>query len=159
MGGDMIQVLYGERLGKNGELRIGCSATLFDEARQKVLLTRRLDNGLWCLPGGHMEAGESLEECCVREVLEETGLQVRVKRLTGVYSNPDQLVIYPDGNQAHFVVMNFEVEVMQGELGLSNETSEAGYFSPAEIASMPMHDRHADRIEDALTGQAEAYIR
>ena len=155
----MTQVLYGERLGKNGELRIGCSAILFDKARQKVLLTRRLDNGLWCLPGGHMEAGESVEECCVREVFEETGLQVCVKRLTGVYSNPDQLVVYPDGNQAHFVVMNFEVEIVQGELGLSNETSEAGYFSLAEIATMPMHDRHADRIEDALKGQAEAYIR
>jgi ADP-ribose pyrophosphatase YjhB (NUDIX family) len=155
----MTQVLYGERFGKNGKLRIGCSATIFDEARQKVLLTRRLDNGLWCLPGGHMEAGESVEECCAREVFEETGLQVRVKRLTGVYSNPDQLVVYPDGNQAHFVVMNFEVEIIRGKLGISDETSEAGYFSLTEIASMPMHDRHADRIEDALKGQAEAYIR
>ncbi len=155
----MTQVLYGERLGKNGELRIGCSATIFNETRQKVLLTRRKDNGLWCLPGGHMESGESVEECCVREVFEETGLQVRVKRLTGVYSNPDQLVIYPDGNQAHFVVMNFEVEIVEGELSLSDETSETGYFSPGEIESMPMHDRHTDRIADALTSQAEAYIR
>jgi len=155
----MTQVLYGERLGKNGELRIGCSATIFNETRQKVLLTRRKDNGLWCLPGGHMESGESVEECCVREVFEETGLQVRVKRLTGVYSNPDQLVIYPDGNQAHFVVMNFEVEIVEGELSLSDETSETGYFSLGEIESMPMHDRHTDRIADALTSQAEAYIR
>lgn len=155
----MTKVLYGGRLGKNGELRIGCSATLFDKNRQKVLLTRRRDNGLWCLPGGHMDPGESVEECCMREVLEETSLQVRVVRLTGVYSNPDQLVIYPDGGQAHFVVLNFEVEVVGGELGLSNETIEAGYFSLAEIESMPMHDRHADRIADVLTGRAEAYIR
>lgn len=155
----MTQVLYGERLGKKGKLHIGCSATIFDEARQKVLLTRRKDNGLWCLPGGQMESGESVEECCVREVFEETGLHVRVKRLTGVYSNPDQLVIYPDGSQAHFVVLNFEVEVVGGELGLSEETSEAGYFSLAEIESMPIHDRHADRVVDALTGQVEAYIR
>ena len=155
----MTQVLYGHRLGQNGELRVGCSATIFDEARQKVLLTRRRDNGLWCLPGGHMDPGESVEECCVREVLEETGLHIRVKRLTGVYSNPDQLVVYPDGNQAHFVVLNFEAEVLQGELGLSNETSEAGYFSLAEIATMPMHDRHAERVADALTGQAAAHIR
>jgi ADP-ribose pyrophosphatase YjhB (NUDIX family) len=155
----MTQVLYGERLGKNGKLRIGCSATIFDENYQKVLLTRRMDNGLWCLPGGHMEPGESVEECCAREVLEETGLQVRVKRLTGVYSNPDQLVVYPNGEQAHFVVLNFEVEVVRGKLSLSDETSEAGYFSLAEIQSMAIHDRHADRIEDALTSQAEAYIR
>ena len=155
----MTKVLYGEQLGKKGELRIGCSVTIFDENRQKVLLTRRKDNGLWCLPGGHMEAGESVEECCVREVFEETGLQVRVVRLTGVYSNPDQLVIYPDGSQAHFVVINFNVDAVGGELGLSNETSEVGYFSLAEIESMPMHDRHADRIADSLTGQVEAYIR
>ena len=155
----MTQVLYGERLGKNGELRIGCSVTIFNETRQKVLLTRRKDNGLWCLPGGHMESGESVEECCVREVFEETGLQVRVKRLTGVYSNPDQLVIYPDGNQAHFVVMNFEVEIVEGELSLSDETSEIGYFSLEEIESMPMHDRHVDRVTDALAGQVEAFIK
>ena len=155
----MTKVLYGTRLGKNGKLRIGCSATIFDESHQKVLLTRRKDNGLWCLPGGHMEAGESVEECCVREVHEETGLQVRVKRMTGVYSNPDQLVIYPDGSRAHFVVMNFDVEVIGGKLGLSDETSETGYFSPAEIDSMPIHDRHTDRVTDALTGQAGAYIR
>ena len=155
----MTQVLYGERLGKNGELRIGCSATIFDESRQKVLLTRRQDNGLWCLPGGHMEAGESVEECCVREVFEETGLHVRVVRLTGVYSNPDQLVIYRDGSQAHFVVMNFEVEIVGGELGLSDETSEAGYFPLTEIDSLPMHDRHADRVTDALAGQVAAFIK
>jgi ADP-ribose pyrophosphatase YjhB (NUDIX family) len=155
----MTQVLYGERLGKNGELRIGCSATIFDENRQKVLLTRRRDNGLWCLPGGHMDSGESAEECCVREVFEETGLHVRVVRLTGVYSNPDQLVVYPNGEQAHFVVLNFEVEVVGGQLGLSDETSEAGYFSLDEIESMPIHDRHSDRIVDALAGQAEAFIK
>jgi len=118
-----------------------------------------VDNGLWCLPGGGMEAGESVEECCLREVFEETSLQVKVKRLTGVYSNPDQLVVYPDGNQAHFVVMNFEVEAVGGELGLSDETSEFGYFTLAEMESMQIHDRHAERVADALTGQAEAYIR
>lgn len=86
------QVLYGERFGKQGELRVGCSATIFDEKREKVLLTRRADNGRWCLPGGRMESGESAAEACEREVLEETGLTVRVTRLVGVYSNPDQLV-------------------------------------------------------------------
>ncbi len=155
----MSQILYGERLGRNGKLTIGCSAVIFDETRQKVLLTRRVDNGLWCLPGGGMKAGESVEECCIREVFEETGLRVKVKRLIGIYSNPDQLVIYPDGNQAHFVVMNFEAEVVGGELGLSNETSQAGYFTLAEMRSMPVHDRHTDRVVDALAGQAGAFIR
>lgn len=146
----MTQVLYGPRLGKQGNIRVGCSAVIFDEAREKVLLTQRADNGRWCLPGGQMEAGESAAEACEREVWEETGLTVRTKRLTGVYSNPDQLVIYPDGNKAFFVVLNFEVEIVSGELGLSNETTAFGYYSLKEIESMPMHGEHKSRIEDAM---------
>lgn len=146
------QILYGPRLGREGKLRVGCSATLFDKKREKVLLTRRTDNGRWCLPGGGMDAGESFAEACEREVWEETGLKVRATRLLGLYSNPDQLVIYPDGNKAFFVVANFEVEILGGELGLSDETTDFGYFSLQEMKSMPMHGQHLERVEDALRG-------
>src|SRR5687768_9481210 len=106
----MTQVIYGPRLGKEGKIRFGCSAIIFDEARTKVLLTRRADNGLWCAPGGGMEPGESAVEACEREVLEETSVTVRVKRLVGVYSNPDQLVIYPEGTKVQIVALSFEAE-------------------------------------------------
>lgn len=68
----MPQIIYGERAGRLGRLAVGCSATIFDETRQKVFLTRRSDNGKWCLPGGQMEPGESAVEACQREVAEET---------------------------------------------------------------------------------------
>ena len=148
----MTQVLFGPRLGKEGVLRVGCSAMIFDEKREKVLLTQRTDNSRWCLPGGGMESGESAAEACEREVWEETGLKVRVARLIGVYSNPDQLVIYPDGNKAFFVIMSFEVKIISGELGLSDETTAFGYFSLKEMESMPMHGEHKARVEDALLG-------
>ncbi|HCK66196.1 MAG TPA: NUDIX hydrolase, partial [Anaerolineae bacterium] len=88
----MSQVLFGHRLGKQGQIRIGCCAVIFDSKREKVLLTQRTDNGRWCLPGGAMDSGESASEACEREVFEETSLKVKAKRLIGVYSNPDQLV-------------------------------------------------------------------
>jgi len=153
------EVLYGPRLGKEGQLRMGCSAVIFDETRTKALLTRRTDNGRWCIPGGGMDAGESAAEACIREVWEETGLHVEVKRLVGVYSNPDQLVVYPDGNKAHFVVLSFEVQVIGGDLGLSNETTEVGFFSVQEMGTMPMHGKHKERVEDALLSLAEALIK
>lgn len=148
----MTQVVYGPRLGKEGQLRVGCSAVIFDETREKVLLTQRADNGRWCLPGGHMESGESAAEACEREVWEETGLKVRAIRLLGVYSNPDQLVIYEDGNKAFFVVLNFEVQVLEGEVGLSDETTDFGWFTLSEMESMRIHANHQMRVEDALRG-------
>ncbi len=155
----MTQVLFGDRIGRQGELRLGSCAVVFDEARQKVLLTRRSDNGQWCVPGGQMEAGESVEECCLREVFEETGLTVRLKRLIAIYSNRDQLVVYPDGNRAQIVVVSFEAEITGGELGLSDETTEVGYFSPADMETMPMLGRHKDRVLDALADQPAPIIR
>ncbi len=155
----MTQVLYGPGLGKQGELRLGCSAIIFDEKRGKVLLTQRADNGRWCLPGGGMDSGESVAQACEREVWEETGLCARVTRLVGVYSNPDQLVIYPDGNKAFFVVLSFEAEIIDGELGLSDETTAFGYFSLEEMESMPMHAKHKQRVEDALVNQHSAFIK
>lgn len=154
----MTQTLYGPRLGREGKIRVGCSAAIFDAKREKVLLTQRTDNGRWCLPGGGMESGESAAEACEREVWEETGLKVRVTRLIGVYSNPDQLVIYADGNKAFFVVLSFEAEILEGELQLSDETTAFGYYSLQEMEFMPMHGQHKQRVEDALLG-GEALIK
>jgi ADP-ribose pyrophosphatase YjhB (NUDIX family) len=154
----MTQVLYGPRLGKEGQIRLGCSAAILDEDG-RILLTRRTDNGQWCLPGGRMESGESAAEACEREVFEETGLNVRVKRLVGVYSHPDQLVVYPDGNKAHIVALHFEAEIMSGELGLSNETTDFGYFTLAEIEGLEMLGRHRERIIDTLENHTDALIK
>jgi ADP-ribose pyrophosphatase YjhB (NUDIX family) len=153
------RVIYGNRIGKQGKLRLGCSAVLLNKGRETVLLTRRTDNGEWCLPGGMIDPGESVIEGCEREVLEETGLQVKVIRLTGVYSDPNCLVIYPDGNKAHVIVLNFEVELVGGELVLSSETTDARYFPVADAMQMNLFHGHAEHIRDTLAGKNEAVIR
>lgn len=155
----MTQIIYGERISKQAKPRLGCSAVLFDEKHTKVLLTRRADNGMWCLPGGMIDAGESVAEGCEREVWEETGLRVHITRLTGVYSDPHHMVAYPDGNLAHIVVLNFEVELISGELRLSNETTGVDWFSVSEAMKMDLFHGHAEHIHDALVGQEAAFIR
>ena len=154
----MTQVLYGPRISKQGKIRLGCSAAIFDE-QGRILLTRRADNGQWCLPGGRMESGESVSEACEREVFEETGLHVRVTRLVGVYSHPDQLVVYPDGNKAHIVALHFEAEISGGELGLSDETTDFGYFTVEEFEGLEFLGRHKERILDTLENRPEALIK
>ncbi len=144
----MARYYEGDRIGRNGRLLLGCSATLFDEQGAKVLLTRRADNQRWCLPGGQVESGESVAETCIREMWEETGLRVQVVRLLGVYSSPHRLLEYADGNRYHLVSLNFEVVQVGGELQLSNETTAYGYFDRAEIANMDVIEPHTERIQD-----------
>ncbi len=154
----MTQILYGDRIGAQGKIRLGCSAAIFDE-KGRVLLTKRRDNGQWCLPSGGAEPGESVAEACEREVLEETGLNVRVMRLVGVYSHPDQLTVYSETDKFQIVALHFEAEAIGGELGLSDETSDFCYFTMEEIEGLEMLDRHKERILDTLVKQSEAFIR
>ena len=155
----MAKIIAGHRVGQNGTIRVGCSAVIFDKDREKILLTRREDNNQWCLPSGGMEPGESAGEACIREVDEETGLQVAIKRLIGVYTTPHKLIVYPDGNKIQLVALCFEAEIVDGELRLSCETTEYGYFSYQEIQELDLLLNHAQRIKDAYSGEMTTFIR
>jgi ADP-ribose pyrophosphatase YjhB (NUDIX family) len=155
----MATIQYGERIARAAKIRAGCSGLIFDAHREKILLTRRTDNNLWCLPGGGLDAGESAAEACIREVREETGLDVKIIRLIGIYSSPHRVIEYADGNRFQIIAMSFEVEIMGGDLTLNDEVSEFGYFTPQEIEHLTLMEHHRERIADALLDQKEAFIR
>ena len=106
-----------------------------------------------------MDPGESAEETCVREVLEETGLNVQVTRLVGIYTSPNILVEYPDGNKIQPVAFSFEAEVIGGELGLSDETTDYGYIALEKLDTIDLMEHHQQRIDDALKNQTAAVFR
>ncbi len=106
-----------------------------------------------------MDPGESASETCIREVMEETGLEVRVIRLIGVYTTPDMLIEYRDGNKIQPVTFSFEAEVTGGELGLSDETIDFGWYTVAEIDAMDTLEHHLTRIHDAVKDLPEAFFR
>jgi 8-oxo-dGTP pyrophosphatase MutT (NUDIX family) len=155
----MAKLHFGERVARDATVMVGASALILDERGERVLLTRRSDNGRWCLPGGRMDPGESLPETCLREVREETGLEVEVVRLIGLYSSPDVLVEYADGNRRQIVAAHFLVRVLGGELGLSDETTEAVYFSRADLEALDLMEHHRPRIVDSFVGREAAFAR
>jgi ADP-ribose pyrophosphatase YjhB (NUDIX family) len=155
----MAKLIYGDRIAKQAKVRLNCAATVFNDSRQKILLTRRTDNGQWCLPGGGVDPGESVSEACEREVLEETGLIVIAKKLLGVYSNPHMLVEYADGNRFQNVVLNFEVKVIGGELIISNETTAVDFFDQEQMKVLDIMQNHKERLEDAFANQEYPFIR
>jgi ADP-ribose pyrophosphatase YjhB (NUDIX family) len=154
-----VEIIYGERISKDARLRLGCSATIFDDSRQKILLTKRSDNGLWCLPGGGAEAGESVAEACERETLEETGLIVKATKLLGVYSDPHMIAEYADGNRIHIVGLNFEAEVLGGQLIVTDETTAVDFFELKDLEQLDLMQYHRQRIADALAQEARAFVR
>jgi ADP-ribose pyrophosphatase YjhB (NUDIX family) len=140
-------------------IRPGVSAIIL--TGEGLLLQRRSDNNLWGLPGGGVEPGESVSEAIVREVREETGLDVRPMRLIGVYSAPalGQVVTYPDGNVIHYISSTFECRVVGGTLACDgNESLELGWFDPERLPA-EMVPMHRVRVADALAKQIEAFVR
>lgn len=155
----MATYQYGEYIGRTAQVSVGCSAIIFDQTGTKILLTRRSDNGRWCLPSGRLDSGESVEECCVREVWEETGLKVRVTRLVGIYSTPHRITVYADGNRWQVIALSFVAEIIGGELGLSDETTEVGFFKLDELDRLDLMEPHRERIEDALNLEVSVYVK
>ncbi|WP_062309857.1 NUDIX domain-containing protein [Alicyclobacillus sendaiensis] len=141
------------------EIRPGVAMIIFD-SRGHVLLQKRADVGLWGIPSGRVEPGETVVNAAVREVREETGLETRVVRLIGVYSEPEsQVFTYPTGRSVHFVTLCFEMKVVGGQLSnASPETLDVRYFSPDELPSdmLPMHPRW---LSDAIAKAREPFIR
>ena len=155
----MSKIIYGNRIGKNAPLLVGSSAQIYDSTGKQILLTKRGDNGRWCLPGGQLDSGESVSETCAREVLEETGLVVEVGHMIAVYSSPDMLLSYDKDHQYQVISFHFDVTITGGELGLSNETTDVGYFTAEEIKDMDIMEHHLQRIEDGLLRKKETIVR
>jgi 8-oxo-dGTP diphosphatase len=148
-----------EYIGHATLLMPAAAAIIQDDAR-RVLLIRRGDGRGWSLPGGVMEPGECIADCAVREVWEETGLEVEPVRVVGIYSDPAILhVTYPNGDQVHFVTATFECRVVGGQLRPDGEESlEVAYFPPNALPQ-PLVCDHQIRIHDALTGREAAFFR
>jgi 8-oxo-dGTP pyrophosphatase MutT (NUDIX family) len=155
----MTRIIIGDRVGREGKIRVGCSAVIFDAKRKKVLLTKREDNAQWCLPSGGMEPGESASEACIREVLEETGLKIEVVRLIGIYTTPSELIEYQDGTRVQLVALHFEGKVLEGELSLSDETTDYNYFSFEQINNLDLMINHKQRIIDTFSEKRTTFIR
>jgi ADP-ribose pyrophosphatase YjhB (NUDIX family) len=133
------------------------SAIITDDAG-RLLLAKRTDNELWTIPGGTMEPGETIAETAVREVKEETGINVEIVSLVGIYTNPGHVVEYSDGEVRQQFSVCFVCRRLGGELATSDETSEVRYFSRAEIERMEIHPSIRLRIQHFFDERPEPYI-
>ncbi len=133
------------------------SAVVVNEGGE-LLLQRRSDNDQWALPGGTMDVGETLAQTATREVKEETGLDVEVTGIVGIYSDPSHVIEYPDGEVRQEFNVCFSARMLGGQLASSAESKEVRWVSPAELDALPMHESIRLRIRHYLERRAVPYI-
>jgi ADP-ribose pyrophosphatase YjhB (NUDIX family) len=141
---------YNDPDAPNANSLVPAASAIVTNEAGAILLHRHEDTELWSIPGGAMEVGESIGQTVVREVKEETGLDVEPESIVGVYSNPRHVVEYGDGEVRQQFSICFACKVVGGQLATSDESLEVGFFSPAEIEAMPMHDSIRLRIRHYL---------
>jgi 8-oxo-dGTP pyrophosphatase MutT (NUDIX family) len=126
----------------------------------RVLLVRRRDSGSWELPGGRVDVGESAVGTAVREVAEETGLQVRITGLVGLFTDPAYVVEAADGGEIRqqFVVCMHAWVVGGSPAPDMTETVEVAWFDPAEALALQTEQGARLLIEHALSGAIEPHL-
>ena len=123
--------------------RIGAGAAVLDG--DTVLLIKREDFEIWCLPGGEADPGESLAQTAIRETFEETGLRVELTHMIGLYSRPH----WPIGTHS----IAFAARSVSGEIQLQqDEILDARFFHRDDLPEETAPD-HRQRIEDAFEGR------
>lgn len=115
----------------------GVCAVILNNKRQ-ILLHKRQDNGGWTLPGGKMNVGESISECCKREVEEELGIRVKVKRVVGIYTTPDYVFDFGGGYIFQPFVIAFLCTTSDGRFTINEESTEARWFSRGDISKLKL---------------------
>jgi len=129
---------------------IGVGALIVENSR--VVLIKRGKApllGEWSIPGGMLELGETLRQGAEREALEETGLVVRATELLGVF---DRVVLDAEGKIVyHYVLIDFLCERISAELHAGADAADAKWFTPEEVAMLPLAEDTAEVIRAALT--------
>jgi ADP-ribose pyrophosphatase YjhB (NUDIX family) len=125
----------------------------------EILLIRRTDNDNWALPGGAMDLGESLPDAAIRETLEETGVQVELTGLVGIYTDPRHVILYTSNGEVRqeFSVV-FTARPIGGEPTPSSESSEVHWVALGAVASLTMDRSMRMRINQYLAADRQPHL-
>ena len=127
--------------------------------QQRILMIERTDNGNWAVPGGGMDIGESLVTTAVRETKEETGIDVEVTGLVGIYTNPDHRIEYTSNGEVRqeFSVV-FTARPLDGTPTTNIEASRVEWVPHDDARTKKMHSSMRMRLDHYLEGRTTPYL-
>lgn len=128
-------------------LFVGARGIVFDD-RQRLLLIQRSDNGRWAIPAGAMELGESMRDCAIREVREETGLHATDLAAFALYTGPRYTYTNEWGHTYQSIMMSFRIHAWQGELQRVTEETLDARFYPLDALPDPSSPIISETLRD-----------
>lgn len=135
---------------------VAVTAFVLDES-SRLLMIRRTDNDLYAIPGGAQEIGETISQTVVREVREETGILVEVTGFIGVYSDPEHVIAFTDGEVRQEFSLCFRARPVGGELRTSSESKEVLWVERAKLDDLNIHPSIKLRIQHGFEYRAEPF--
>ncbi|MFC1921027.1 NUDIX domain-containing protein [Chloroflexota bacterium] len=145
-----VLAIYGDNMNHVSPA-IGAEAAVFSEG--KLLLQKRSDNGLWAVPGGLTDVGETLTNTALRELREEGGMVGSIVRLLGVFDSR----IWKSQTKFHVYHVIFEVSVESGKPAVTKEATEWGYYSADELPDLsPGHHLRVPFLFKLMDGSVKA---
>ena len=134
-------------------LTVDCVAI---DGEGRLLLIRRKNPpyaGKYALPGGFVDVGETVEDACRRELMEETGIKADRLELIGIYSDPGHVFAYDDGEVRQEFSICLACTITSGSLSVSSESTDVRFFAPEDIPDTQIHESILKRIQDYLSDQ------
>lgn len=132
-------------------------AAVVQDGTGKILLIRRTDNDLYAIPGGAQDIGETVTQAVVREAREETGIEIEVTNLVGIYSDPRHVIAYDNGEVRQEFSICFRAKPIGGQVRTSCESREVVWIEPINLGRLDMHPSVRLRIEHALSGRGNPF--
>jgi ADP-ribose pyrophosphatase YjhB (NUDIX family) len=135
---------------------VAASAFVTDD-EGRLLMIRRTDSGLFALPGGRHELGETLTETAIRETIEETGVKIRIVGLIGIYSNPHHVVAFSDGEVRQEFSICFRGRPVEGAPRSSDESTDVDWVPRGRLDHLDIHPSIRLRIEHGYRAREPYY--
>jgi 8-oxo-dGTP pyrophosphatase MutT (NUDIX family) len=149
---------YGDPLAPAANRIVVAVAAVVRNDAGELLLIERSDNGFWALPGGAQDLGESVVDAVSREVFEETGIEVEVTGLSGIYSDPRHVIAYDNGEVRQEFSLCFRAEPTGGSLRGSDESLRVQWLGREQIAELQIHPSMRLRIDHGLSNMTTPHL-
>jgi len=142
---------YDEGAPKPNAIKPAAAVAIFDD-ENRLLLLKRKDNDKWTMPGGTMDFGESLADCAIREVKEETNLDIELVDIVGIYTDPNILIEYSDGEvRQEFTVVYYGEIAERLDVMIDDESKEFCWCDTDSIEKLNFAKSQKIRIQAAIS--------